>query len=229
MKVYKFVPIMLAGILGVQARAEDLSFGIKFRGIKGTSAKDGVNNGLGFGLNVDIPFPLVKDSSLSAELGYRYLTGDGYRVPVSDPAHVYNNVNSLNWQKTNVQGFSARVAFSMPIPAIEDLRWQAGLNLADLKSRMDAVGDFRTGDGTDEAAQTGSWAMSPEKAGICISPFAGVVYNFNTAGGLELNLILESYKQVTLTPAMSATAVTPVLGSKSVSTLKIEVGYIFRF
>ena len=217
--------VLLLSAVGMGLAAEDLSVGMKFRGVAGVKSESGVTNGLGLGVNLDLPLETIKGSRLSFELGYTYYTGDGARVPVANAP--YSESNSVNYQKTNVQGFSARAAFGKTLPWVSDMGWQAGVAFAHLTSRMDAVGDYRTG--SSVKTQTGSWAMSPEAAAYTVSPFVGLTYSFNTAGALELNLILASYKQVTLTPATSATVVTPVIGEKNVNTLKFEFGYLFRF
>ena len=90
---------------------------------------------------------------------------------------------------------------------------------------MDAIGDIRN----TANASKGTWTISPEKTGVSASPFVGLGYDLGQSGGVEVNLILDSYKQVTLDPNFSTTPVTPSLGSRTVNTLKIEVGYTFRF
>lgn len=224
MKMSKALPLVLAAIACAGAGAADLDFSMKLRGIAGTATKDGVRNGLGFGFNLGIP--LAKDSKVNLEVGYRYLTGDGRNVLVPN-AFGYvvaqdGTGNSANFQKTNVSGYTVRGTYAAPIA--DKFGWQAGVQLNFLKSRMDAVSDFRGG-----TSGVGSWANSPEKTGSTFSPLAGVTYNFNEAGGLELNLIMDSYKQVTSDPVFTGTNVTQALGSKNVNTLKLEFGYTFRF
>lgn len=237
MAIPKALALVLAGFTCLGAQAESPDFAMKFRGYMGTKAEAGVQNGLGIGL--DAGFPVFATGKVDVELGYQYFTGKARSEAI--PANAYGSVldpsdssygTSANYQKLNVGGFAVRGMYSQPF-LMEGLRWQAGLSVQRLKSRMDAVGDIREGTG---GSRIGGWALSPEKTAITVSPIAGVSYAFNEAGALELNLIYASYKQVTLTPAFAAapqtpadTTVTPVLGSKNVNTLKVEFGYVFRF
>jgi len=241
MKMSKVLPLLLAVIAGSSAGAGDLDYSMKLRGIAGTTSKDGVRNGLGLGFNVGIPFS--KDSKIDVELGYRYLTGDGRNVdfPANTLGSTLANQDlplsaqpgaSTNFQKTNVQGFTLRGTYSQPF-FMDNLSWRAGLSVNFLKSRMDAIGDFRASSPAQQAA--GSWAINPEERGTTVSPVLGLGYSFSESGAVELNLVLDTYKQVTVNPAFNAAAtplntrVTPSIGSKNISTLKIEVGYTFRF
>lgn len=241
MKVSKVLPLALAAFACAGAGATDLDYSMKIRGISGTATKDGVRNGLGLGINVGIG--ITKDSKVEVELGYRYLTGDGRNVAF--PTNVLGSTlanqdlaiaaqpgASTNFQKTNVQGFTLRGIYSQAL-GMPNLSWRAGLSANFLKSRMDAVGDFRAATPLQTAA--GSWAFNPQKTGVTFSPIVGLGYNLNEAGALELNLVMDSYKQVTVDPAFNAAAipantrVTPSVGSKNINTLKFELGYTFRF
>ena len=222
MKVQRILPLLVVGLIGTGLQAEDLDIGLKLRGTMGMKSEAGVKHGLAVGLGAAIPMPVVKGAKLNVELGYRYYTGDGNRQHVAANA-LTDPQYDVNFQKLNVEGWYGRCTFGMPIT--ESLGWHAGVEIDALKSRMDAIGDFYDVDGN----QVGSWAFNPEKKGITASPLAGITYQFNTAGALELNLMLATYKQVTVTPVFGATSVTPLVGSKNVSTLKIELGYSFRF
>jgi hypothetical protein len=241
MKKLKVLPLALAAFACASAGATDLDYSMKLRGIAGSATKDGVRNGLGFGFNVGIG--LTKDSKVDVELGYRYLTGDGRNVdfPSNALGSTLADQNqpisaqpgaSTNFQKTNVQGFTLRGiynhAFLMP-----NLSWRAGLSVNFMKSRMDAIGDFRAAAPSQTAA--GSWAFNPQQTGTTASPIVGLGYDFSESGAIELNLIMDSYKQVTVDPAFNPAAVpantrvTPSIGSKNINTLKLEFGYTFRF
>lgn len=241
MKILRATPLALATLVCASAGAADLDYALKLRGVAGTATKDGVRNGLGFGFNLGIG--LTKDSKIEAELGYRYLTGDGLNVaiPTNSLGSTLANPElppasqpgaSTNFQKTNVQGFSLRGLYRQNLP-VQGLSWHAGLAVNLMKSRMDAVADFRAASPAQSAA--GSWAMNPEKKGTTVAPLVGIGYNFNEAGAIEFNLILDSYKQVTVNPVFNAAAtpantrVTPSIGSKNVNTPKFELGYTFRF
>lgn len=242
MKVQRILPLLVVGLIGTGLQAEDLDIGLKLRAIAGTKVEAGVKDGLSVGIGVAIPMPFLKGSKLNTELGYRYYAGDGGRQPI--PANtlgcVPDNVpnpnpalvitGSTNFQKLTVQGFYGRFTFGMPI--MENLSWHAGVEIDVLKSRMDAIGDFRTNPAP--SSQAGAWSFNPEQKGTTASPLAGIAYQFNTAGALELNLFMATYKQVTLTPTQDPAGagtkrILPVIGSKNVSTLKIELGYSFRF
>ncbi len=229
MAIPKALALVLAGFTCLGARAESPDFSMKFRGYMGTEIKDGVRNGLGVGFNVGLP--VFSTGKVDVELGYQYFTGKATRQAI--PANTFGSTtdNSVNYQKLNVGGFALRGMYSQPF-LLEGLRWQAGVSVQRLKSTMDAVGDMRNATN----ARVGGWTTSPEKSAVTVSPIAGVSYAFNEAGALELNLIMASYKQVTLTPAFAATAqnpldttANPVLGSKNVNALKVELGYVFRF
>ncbi len=222
MKMSKALPLLLAVLAGVSARAANPDFSMKLRGIAGLESKEGVRNGIGLGFNVGIP--LSNSSKVDVELGYRYLTGDGQNVAIPSNTIGATLSNATNFQKTNVQGFSLRGSYSQTF-GVDNLSWHAGLAVNFLKSRMDAIGDFTKVPG----GIAGSWSYNPEKTATTVSPFVGIGYAFNEAGGLEANLIMDSYKQVTLTPAFAGTTVTPMIGSKNINTLKIEIGYTFRF
>lgn len=248
MAIPKALALVLAGFTCLGARAESPDFSMKFRGYMGTKAEAGVQNGLGIGFNVGLP--VFTTSKVDVELGYQYYTGKPKTLGI--PANAFGSVvdqsgdttaptylyASTNYQKLNVGGFHLRGMFSQPF-LVEGLRWQAGLSVQRLKSTMDAVGDMRTEgvvSGRPASVRVGGWATSPEKTAVTVSPIAGISYAFNEAGGLELNFILATYKQVTLTPTFAATPQTPLdtsatfaLGSKNVSTLKVELGYVFRF
>jgi len=241
MKMSKALPLLLAVIASASAGAADLDYSLKLRGIAGTATKEGVRNGLGLGFSVGAP--LGKDSKIDVELGYRYLTGDGQNVdfPANALGSTLANQDlpisaqpgaSTNFQKTNVQGFTLRGIYSHAF-LMDNLSWRAGLSVNFLKSRMDAIGDFRAATPAQQAA--GSWAINPEQRGTTVSPVLGLGYDFNESGAVELNLVLDSYKQVTVDPSFNAAAtplntrVTPSIGSKNINTLKIEVGYTFRF
>ena len=241
MKMSKVLPLLLAVIAGTSAGATDLDYSMKLRGIAGTASKDGVRNGLGLGFNVGML--LSKDSRIDVELGYRYLTGDGRNVAFAANPLGSTLANqdlplsaqpgaSTNFQKTNVQGFTLRGTYGQHF-LLENLSWRAGLSVNFLKSRMDSISDFRAASPAQQAA--GSWAINPEERGTTVSPVLGLGYTFSESGAVELNLVLDTYKQVTVNPAFNPAAtplntrVTPSIGSKNVSTLKIEVGYTFRF
>jgi len=236
----KALALVLAGFTCLGARAESLDYAMKFRGYMGTKSEAGVQNGLGVGFNVGIP--MFATGKVDVELGYQYFTGKARSEAI--PANIYgchvdpngatdgSDGTSTNYQKLNVGGFALRGLYSQPF-LMEGLRWQAGLSVQRMKSRMDAVGDMRL-DGS--GGRLGGWTYSPEKTAVTVSPIAGLAYSFNEAGALELNLIYASYKQVTLTPSFAATVqspadttVKPVLGDKTVNTLKVEFGYVFRF
>ncbi len=228
MAIPKALALVLAGFTCLGARAETPDFSMKFRGYMGTQLKDGVRNGLGIGFNVGLP--VFSTGKVDVELGYQYFTGKPTLQAIPDNAYGSTTDNSTNYQKLNVGGFALRGMYSQPF-LLEGLRWQAGLSVQRLTSRMDAVGDMRSG-----STRIGGWTTSPEKAAVTVSPIAGLSYSFNEAGALELNLIMASYKQVTLTPTFADTPQTPVdytatyvLGSKNVNTLKVELGYVFRF
>jgi hypothetical protein len=224
MKMSKALPLLLAVVAGVSAGAADLDYSMKLRGIVGTESKEGVRNGIGLGLNVGIP--LAKGSKVDVEVGYRYLTGDGRDVAF--PANALGSTlnNSTNFQKTNVQGFVLRGAYSQSF-MMDNLSWHAGLSVNFLKSRMDAISDFRST--ATPATSSGAWAINPEKNATTVSPFVGLAYDFSQSGGMEVNLIMDSYKQVTVDPNFTTTPITPSFGSKNINTLKVEVGYTFRF
>lgn len=222
MKMSKALPLLLAGLACASAGAADLDYSMKLRGIAGLQTKDGVRNGISLGFNAGVP--LAKTSRLDFEVGYRYLTGDPQSPDIPANASGSNLTNSTNFQKTNVQGFSLRGSYGQSF-LTDKLAWHAGLAVNFMKSRMDAIGDIRS----STNAKLGTWTINPEKTGTTASPFVGLTYDFNQSGGLELNLIMDSYKQVTLTPNFATTPVSPSLGSKNVNTLKIEVGYTFRF
>ena len=240
MKVSKVLPLALAAFACAGAGATDLDYSLKLRGIAGTATKEGVRNGLGVGFNVGIG--IAKGSKVDVEFGYRYLTGDGRNVGFptntlgSTPADQTQPLSaqpgaSTNFQKTNVQGFVLRGVYSQEF--MPKLSWRAGLSANFLKSRMDAIGDFRAAVPAQQAA--GSWAFNPQKNGVTFSPIVGLGYDLSESGAFEFNLIMDSYKQVTVDPAFNAAAlpantrVTPSVGSKNINTLKIEVGYTFRF
>ena len=229
MKVQRILPLLVVGLIATGLQAEDLDIGLKLRGDMGTKSEAGVKHGLAVGVGAAIPMSFLKGSKINAEVGYRYFTGDGFRRPVGDNTLGCTDANSVNFQKLSVQGFYSRFTFGMPI--MENLSWHAGVEVDFLKSRMDAIGDYRTAAPSTQAA---SWTFNPEQKGTTASPVAGVLYQFNTAGALELNLFLATYKQVTVTPTqdpagVGAKRILPVVGSKNVSTLKIELGYSFRF
>ena len=224
MKMLKTLPLLLAIIASASAGVPDLDYSMKVRGIAGLSSEDGVRNGIGLGF--DVGMPLGKDAKVDVELGYRYLTGSNQLVPFAANALNATLDYSTNFQKNTVEGFVLRGAYSHSF-GMPDLSWHAGLSVNFLKSRMDAIGDIRN-PATPKVSQ-GSWAISPEKNGVSASPFAGLGYDLGQSGAVELNLIMDSYKQVTLDPNFTTTPVTPSLGSRTVNTLKIEVGYTFRF
>ncbi len=229
MKVQRILPLLVVGLIGTGLQAEDLDIGLKLRAIAGTKVEAGVKDGLSVGIGVAIPMPFLKGSKLNTELGYRYYAGDGGRQPVPANTLGATDANSVNFQKLLVQGFYGRFTFGMPI--MENLSVHAGVEIDVLKSRMDAIGDFRT---SAPSTQAGSWTFNPEQKGTTASPLAGIAYQFNTAGALELNLLMATYKQVTVTPTedpagVGTKRILPVIGSKNVSTLKIELGYSFRF
>lgn len=243
MAIPKALALVLAGFTCLGARAETPDFSMKFRGYMGTQLKDGVRNGLGIGFNVGLP--VFSTGKVDVELGYQYFTGKPAIQPIPD--NVFGSIvdpsgsnwASVNYQKSNVSGFALRGMYSQPF-LLEGLRWQAGLSVQRLKSTMDAVGDMRTdrlnAQGRHVSVRVGGWTTSPEKSAVTVSPVAGLSYSFNEAGALELNLIMASYKQVTLTPVFATadqapldTSATYTLGSKNVNTLKVELGYVFRF
>lgn len=229
MKLSKVIPLLIAGVICSGASAADLNldFGLKFRASAGLKDEYGVKHGLGANAFVSMPMSWAKGAAITAEFGYQYYTGDAVRVPVAgtigtvaiDPAE------SVDFQKTNVEGFNLRAIYSQDFLK-EGLSWQAGVIVNRLKSRMDAVGTFVNDLGT---AYVGNWTERPEEVAVTPGALAGIKYQFNEAGAIELNVVYATYKQVTVTPVDVAGVVKPQFGSKNIGTMKIEFGYIFRF
>lgn len=229
MKLSKVIPLLIAGVFCSSGSAADLNldFGLKFRASAGLKDEYGVKHGLGANAFVAIPMGWAKGATITAEFGYQYFTGDPTRVPVADTIGTIgvDPAESVNFQKTNVEGFNLRAIYGQDFLK-EGLSWQAGVIVNRLKSRMDAVGTFTN---TANTAYVGYWTERPEKAAVTPGALVGVKYQFNEAGAIELNLVYTTYKQVTVTPVEVAGEVKPLFGSKNIGTMKIEFGYVFRF
>ncbi len=213
------IALALIASAGLTAQAGDVTASL--RGGLGLGKKDGVKDMLGFGLGTS--FDLSSDNAIAAELAYFYQPGTRELVGIVPPAGV-NLGASTNFQKLSASGIGLRAAFVHKLSG--DWSFQAGAYLAQVKSRMDAVGDVRSTTG-----QIGGWASSPEKSSMGLSPYVGLVRKFGDVGNFEINLSTLRYKQVTLTPTWVGTGVNtvqPMYGAKDVTHLNLEFGVSFR-
>ena len=217
-----------AMLLGGVLHAEDTTgFSFKIRAQGGTETNYGVRNGFGAGLNYGFK---AGPGILNAEFSYQYYSGKQYRQPIdpSNPFHL-TDATAVDSHKSPVNGLGIRASYEMPISG--SWKWHLGAAFMQMKSKDEAVGTFGTNTTT---LNYGSWAFTPEKSALAVSPFAGVIYNLGDMGAIVINLIGTSYKQVTVTPIYNASAagnqrVTPAVGDKSVNNIKLEVGYAFKF
>lgn len=240
--------ILLTALLavGAVAKAEEEPFmALKLRTQTGFQSEAGMRNGFGFGVNYAHK---MGPGYLNAELGYQYYSGKQYREPIksnvfglvdvdTDPAHETGpNFSSVDSRKNAADGITLRMGWSQPI--VEGLSWQAGVVLGKLKNHHESIGTFgMTFDGKGDIASSGdygSWVISVDKSYFTASPFAGVKWDFNEIGALELNVLFQSLKVTTVEPIYNAGAagtsrVTPLIGEKSINKPKVEIAYVFKF
>ncbi|GEM_PF-3764266 len=207
--------LVATGMLSAADQDSALSF--KLRAQAGLETVDGVRNGFGAGLNYAFK---IGGGSINTELGYQYFSGKQFRQPIPTNTLGLTEENSVDSRKDSLAGLSFRLSYSMPIN--KAWSWQAGAAISNLKNHHESIALFAT-------TPVSNWDTTTDKSNMTFSPFAGVRYDMNEIGAIEINVIVASYKTTTITPVLGTTTVTPAIGEKSVSKPKIEFGYVFKF
>lgn len=205
--------LLVSGVLSAAEPGSNLSF--KLRAQAGLETTDGVRNGFGVGLNYAIP---VATGAFNVEVGYQYYAGKQFRQPVAGNTFGYTDTNSVDSRKDSIQGLAARIAYSQKINS--DWTWQVGAAIAGLKDHHESIASFNG---------NGNWDVAVDTSAVSFSPYAGVRYDLDEIGALEFNVLIANYKAGTVEPSLSAAAVTPVFGTKTVTKPKFEIGYVFKF
>ena len=212
-------------VTGVLCAAEaDSNVSLKLRGQTGFETTDGVRNGFGAGINYAIK--LGSTSSVNIEAGYQYFAGKQYRQSVvANSAGIVTdgaNTNSVDSRKNSLEGLSFRGSFVSKFA--DNFSWQIGVALGSLKSHHESIVSFSDAKGN----LLGNWDLALDKTNLSFSPYAGIRYDMDEIGALEFNVILSSYKEATVEPSIGTT-VTPIIGDKTVTKPKFEIGYVFKF
>lgn len=218
--------MLVTGVLFAAEPEAGLSF--KVRTQYGFEVVDGVRNGLGAGFGYGFK---VGPGILNAEVGYQYFSGKQYRQPVPANSLGYitddpdpSKINSVDSRKNSLEGFSIRGSYNMKLTG--SMSWQVGAALGALKSHHESMAEYTN---SPTGTADGFWQLSLEKTKWGISPYAGVRWDFDEIGAIEVNLILASYKQVTVEPVLTQTTATYAIGDKTVTRPKLEFGYVFKF
>lgn len=240
MNFRKAMTLALVAAAGLSLSAGDLTANL--RGGWGTKRQDGVKDSLGFGLGYS--FELAKGTSLVTELSYTYQPGRGGNVAIPanslgahlDPNGTATDGTSTNFQKATNTILGYRVLARTAIT--DSWSFQGGLFMGRAKSRLEAVGDMRTaavaGPPAVPSSVAGGWTITPERSSSFVSPVLGLVYNLGEVGYVEFNAVALSYDQTTVTPtqipgATGTARIQPVVGSKGVTHVNLEIGVSFRF
>lgn len=225
----QFIKLVIAAIgvsTALVAAEQTLDVSLKVRANLGSEDKDGVRSGLGLGINIAKP---LLGGRLAGEFGYTYYGGNQFRAAIPSNSLGVTEANSVLSNKNELNGLYFRAGYGMDIT--KELAWHAGVTLSNFKAKHESIATFQNG---SPAVQQGGWAIATEKSAISVSPFAGLTYQVSDTGAVEFNVTALNYKQAVVTPAFDAAAangskVKPVADSRSVSALKFEIGYTFRF
>lgn len=205
--------LLVTGVL--TAADQDSAFQLKARFQAGFETVDQIRNGFGAGVNYQMH---MGPGALNFELGFQNFTGRQFRKPV--PAG-FTEDNSVDSRKDSLLGLASRFSYSHKLN--DTLSLQGGVGLWWLKNHHEAVASFNNG------TVKGAWTTTMDKTSMTPAPFAGVTVNFDEIGALEFNVILASYKTITIDPMVSGTTMVPVYGTKTTTKPKLEVAYVFKF
>ncbi len=207
---------LLAGALSAADDASPLSLKLRFQG--GFETTEGMRNGFGVGVNYAYK---IGPGALNAELGYQYFSGKQYRQPIGTNPFGLTDATAVDSRKNSTDGIALRLGWSQEI--VKDFGFQVGVSIAKLKNHNESIGTFGS------TGQYGSWELATYKSWMTASPYAGVKWDLNEIGALELNVIFACNKVTTVDPVYGTTTTGYQIGEKSVNKPKIEIGYTFKF
>jgi opacity protein-like surface antigen len=214
-------------LLAQTTAAPDFFF--KMRGEAGATATSGYRNSYGFGAGANLD--MGGGNSLGLELSYNFNPGTIYRCDLPANTLGITQDNSVLTQKHSAEMLGARASYSMPID--ESWSWHAGLGLYHSKATMETVGDFEGGIVT--SGPDGAWTTTAQKSSLMIEPFVGLDLKLTESGSVAFELAYQSFKTPDVAPSYGAATlpdyqrVTPVWGTKTVSTPKLVITYVFHF
>jgi hypothetical protein len=201
------------------APAQDYStWSLKGRLQLGTHSSDGVENGVGIGVNYAIP---AGPGLFNAELNYQQFFGSNYIVSV--PANTFgaNYLNSADDHKHSLSGYALRLGYQQPFN--QSWSWQAGVSVNYYRVTDEAHAQF----GGYGAA--GYWDEDLEKSRVTLAPFAGARLEVSDWSAFEFNLFLLSYRENNVYPVVGQYQFTSATDTRSMTALKFEFGYVLKF
>jgi hypothetical protein len=184
----------------------------------GMANVDGVENGIGIGLNRAFP---VGPGCFNAEVGYQQFFGTNYDVAIPPNTIGLNGNNAKDSRKHTVSGFAFRLGYQQGFA--DEWTWQAGVSVNYFLVHNQASAQFGYFGGA------GYWDETIDKSRLSLSPYAGARWDLNQYSAFELNLLLVSYQESNIYPIYSATSVTSGYSTRNVFTPKLEIGYVFKF
>jgi len=191
-----------------------------------------LHDGKVFGLGLGASLALSNGAAVTADLGYDYLPGTGFdalpdrnrpifylrqgnvisSVTDADGAHRLfvqpaQSFGSFDSRKRSIEGFSLRLGYKAPIPAMADFSWQAGLSLERYKAKSELTGNIVPNylNAKGQVKNLGvneyeGWAYSRERVSTNLGGYAGVAYQMQPDFKLEFNIRSIGYRYLDYAP-----------------------------
>jgi hypothetical protein len=232
---------LAAGLFSLPTQAADtpLQLGLALRTGYSLVTQDNLNPSLmGVGLSGD--YTLNSSLSLRGELAYFYEAGRTYRAGFLPPAAGQappDPTKSADSRKNKLEGLVFRMSAIQALQSGWSL--QGGLQVGSSRFTQEYIGNTIDAKRLYQDTYNGV----PTKSAFSVSPFAGVQYDIDRDGAVELNLIGLSYTAIDFqhtpgSPLMSGNPTQPGshlvysgdhLEEHSRMRLAVELSYRFRF
>ncbi|MBI1753745.1 MAG: hypothetical protein HY014_11035 [Acidobacteria bacterium] len=216
-----------------------IQLGLVLRAGYSPAKQDNLNASL-LGLGVSGDYALGSSLALRGELAYFYTPGRTYRADLQAPASgqtAPDPLRSADVRKNKLEGLVLR--FSAIRALSSGWSIQGGLQAGNSRFTQEYVGNTINSSRSYQDTYNGV----PTKSALSLSPFAGLQYDVDRDGALELNLVGLSYKAIDFrhTPGALLVSGDPAkpgshlvyagdhLEEQSRMRLAIEFSYRFRF
>ncbi|WLT31612.1 hypothetical protein [Geothrix sp. PMB-07] len=232
---------LAASLFSLPALAAEspIQLGLALRTGYSLTKQDNLNANL-LGLGVSGDYALGTDLALRGELAYFYTPGRTYRADLQAPATgqtAPDPLRSADTRKNKLEGLVLRFSAIRAIQSGWSL--QGGLQVGNSRFTQEYVGNTINSSRSYQDTYNGV----PTKSALSLSPFAGLQYDVDRDGALELNLIGQSYKAIDFrhTPGAPLVSGDPAksgshlvyagdhLEEQSRIRLAVEFSYRFRF
>ncbi|GLH73120.1 hypothetical protein GETHLI_16220 [Geothrix limicola] len=232
---------LAAGLVGLPARSAETPFqmGLALRTGYSLSTQDHLNPSL-FGLGLSGDYALSSTQTLRGELAYFYEAGRTYRtdfLPAAPGQAQPDPTKSADVRKNKLEGLTLRLSGIQALSSGWSM--QGGLQIGNSRFTQEYIGNTIDANRLYQDTYNGV----PVKSALKLSPFAGLQYDIDRDGAVELNLIGLSYTAIEFqhtpgAPLVSGDLTRPGshlvyagdhLEERSRMRLAVEFSYRFRF